>query len=88
VDECNSCKHGFHASRAKRKSHCRHCGKVFCPDCLTKSVPSGPHGRPGKSILEADLNLRFKSWTSLQKLFITIFPIPIPKPYNPSQNLT
>ena len=45
VDECNSCKHGL---PQKRKIHCRHCGKIFCPDCLTKTVPSGPHRRPAR----------------------------------------
>jgi Rab GTPase-binding effector protein 1 len=45
VDECNSCKHSL---RHKRKHNCRHCGKIFCPDCLVKTVPAGPHGRPAR----------------------------------------
>lgn len=28
--------------------HCRHCGRIFCADCITKSVNSGPMGRPAK----------------------------------------
>lgn len=26
--------------------HCRHCGQIFCVDCLGKTVSSGPHRRP------------------------------------------
>jgi len=43
VSECNSCKTGF--SR-KRKQNCKHCGRIFCPDCLSKQVASGSSGRP------------------------------------------
>ncbi|XP_014670140.1 PREDICTED: RUN and FYVE domain-containing protein 1-like [Priapulus caudatus] len=28
--------------------HCRHCGKVFCHDCTSKIVHSGPHRRQSK----------------------------------------
>ena len=28
--------------------HCRHCGKVFCNDCVSKNVNSGPNLRPSK----------------------------------------
>ena len=25
--------------------HCRHCGKIFCSDCISKTVISGPNSR-------------------------------------------
>lgn len=25
--------------------HCRHCGRIFCSDCISKTVNSGPNGR-------------------------------------------
>lgn len=28
------------------QNHCRHCGKIFCVDCLSKTVKSGPKLRP------------------------------------------
>jgi len=28
--------------------HCRHCGQIFCVECLSKSVNSGPHRRPAR----------------------------------------
>lgn len=28
--------------------HCKHCGQIFCTDCLTKTVNSGPSLRPSK----------------------------------------
>jgi len=28
--------------------HCRHCGQIFCVDCLGKTVNSGPHRRPAR----------------------------------------
>merc|ERR1719419_401378 len=46
VEECGSCKAAF--SVTKRKHHCRHCGRVFCSECVTKQVPSGPQGRPSR----------------------------------------
>lgn len=46
VDDCSSCRQNFTVGR--RKHHCRHCGRVFCADCLTKSVASGPNMRPAK----------------------------------------
>ncbi|XP_059165915.1 rab GTPase-binding effector protein 1-like isoform X2 [Physella acuta] len=46
IDDCNNCRQPF--SVTKRKHHCRHCGRIFCADCITKSVNSGPHFRPAK----------------------------------------
>merc|ERR1719347_29875 len=46
VDDCNSCKTPF--SVTKRKHHCRHCGRVYCSDCVAKQVPSGPNGRTSR----------------------------------------
>ncbi|KAK7487813.1 hypothetical protein BaRGS_00020954 [Batillaria attramentaria] len=46
VEDCNNCRQSF--SVTKRKHHCRHCGRIFCADCTTKSVNSGPAGRPAK----------------------------------------
>nr|XP_053627273.1 rab GTPase-binding effector protein 1-like isoform X3 [Cherax quadricarinatus] len=43
-EECNSCKQRFSAV-GRRKHHCRHCGKIFCVECVSKTVPSGPHRR-------------------------------------------
>ncbi|XP_037091000.1 rab GTPase-binding effector protein 1-like [Pollicipes pollicipes] len=42
VDDCSRCHVRFTVSR--RKHHCRHCGKIYCADCLNKAVPSGPSG--------------------------------------------
>lgn len=46
VPECNACKKQFQSR--KEKSHCSHCGKVFCAECLSKTVCSGPKGRSFK----------------------------------------
>ncbi len=35
-------------ARNRSKHHCRHCGRIFCSDCLSKSVGSGPRRRPAK----------------------------------------
>ncbi|XP_059092161.1 rab GTPase-binding effector protein 1-like [Tigriopus californicus] len=43
VDACQTCKISLNAT--KRKHHCRHCGKIFCSECVRKSVPSGPKQR-------------------------------------------
>lgn len=44
---CNgSCKQPF--TKTRLKQHCRHCGKIFCADCLSKTVPSGPQRRSAK----------------------------------------
>ena len=41
VEDCNSCRQGFSVMR-KQKLHCRHCGRIFCGDCVSKEVISGP----------------------------------------------
>ncbi|XP_035213175.1 rab GTPase-binding effector protein 1-like isoform X2 [Stegodyphus dumicola] len=46
VVECNSCKKTFQSR--KEKFHCNHCGKIFCLDCLSRTVNSGPKGRQFK----------------------------------------
>ncbi|XP_076452768.1 rab GTPase-binding effector protein 1-like isoform X2 [Babylonia areolata] len=46
VEDCNNCRQPF--SVTKRKHHCRHCGRIFCADCTTKAVQSGPARRPAK----------------------------------------
>lgn len=43
IVECNSCKTGL--QKSKKKDNCRHCGRIFCHDCLQKKVCSGPSGR-------------------------------------------
>ena len=44
VDQCRSCKKTLSVS--ERKLHCRHCGKIFCKECLAQTVPSGASRRP------------------------------------------
>lgn len=46
VEDCNNCRQNF--SVTKRKHHCRHCGHIFCSECITKTVHSGPAGRAAK----------------------------------------
>ncbi|XP_042898000.1 rab GTPase-binding effector protein 1 isoform X3 [Parasteatoda tepidariorum] len=46
VSECNTCKKIFQGR--KEKIHCNHCGKIFCVECLSKTVNSGPKGRQFK----------------------------------------
>lgn len=46
VEECSGCRTQF--TNSKRKQHCKHCGQIFCPNCLSRTVPSGPHSRPSK----------------------------------------
>ncbi|XP_038058234.1 rab GTPase-binding effector protein 1-like [Patiria miniata] len=43
IEQCKGCKAGF--SSKKKKHHCMHCGKVFCPECLSHTVESGPRKR-------------------------------------------
>merc|ERR1719410_2562603 len=43
VEECGGCRQGFSVTR--RKHHCRHCGRIFCSECVNKQVVSGPNSR-------------------------------------------
>uniref|UniRef100_A0A1B0BEQ5 FYVE-type domain-containing protein n=1 Tax=Glossina palpalis gambiensis TaxID=67801 RepID=A0A1B0BEQ5_9MUSC len=43
VPNCPKCNVNFTVT--VRKTHCRHCGRIYCDKCLTKSVPSGPRKR-------------------------------------------
>jgi hypothetical protein len=44
--ECAQCRVKF--SVVKRKHRCNHCCKIFCAECCTKTVNSGPNLRPHK----------------------------------------
>lgn len=46
VKECPSCHTELIGS--KRKEHCRHCGQIFCQNCLTRTVESGASMLPSK----------------------------------------
>ncbi|KAL5016860.1 hypothetical protein ScPMuIL_006449 [Solemya velum] len=46
VEDCNTCKQQFTVT--KRKHHCRHCGKIFCADCCSKTVNSGVNMRSSR----------------------------------------
>ncbi|XP_046687010.1 rab GTPase-binding effector protein 1-like isoform X1 [Homalodisca vitripennis] len=46
VDECHGCRSPFTTNR--QKNHCRHCIRVFCVNCLSHTVASGPNHRPSK----------------------------------------
>ncbi|XP_069703128.1 rab GTPase-binding effector protein 1 isoform X2 [Periplaneta americana] len=46
VEECQGCRTGFSFTRSKQ--HCRHCGRIFCINCLSHTVHSGPNHRPSK----------------------------------------
>ncbi|CAB4063271.1 TUBA [Lepeophtheirus salmonis] len=48
VSSCSNCSNSFGSN--KHKHNCRHCGKVFCIECLSKTVPSGPSCRIGKHV--------------------------------------
>ena len=45
-NECASCKCAFGVT--KRKHRCKHCCKIFCADCTSKIINSGPNKRPHK----------------------------------------
>ncbi|CAF0897484.1 unnamed protein product [Adineta ricciae] len=44
--ECQRCRQQF--SVTWRKHHCRHCGKVLCKDCTSKTIYTGPNNRPSR----------------------------------------
>ncbi|GFT75246.1 rab GTPase-binding effector protein 1 [Nephila pilipes] len=46
VPECNTCKKTFQSR--KEKFHCNHCGKIFCLECSSRTVNSGPKKRQFK----------------------------------------
>ncbi|XP_049803968.1 rab GTPase-binding effector protein 1 isoform X1 [Schistocerca nitens] len=46
VEVCPGCRQNF--TIARKKQHCRHCGRIFCPSCLTHTVSSGPNNRPSR----------------------------------------
>lgn len=45
-NECASCKSTLNVT--KRKHRCKHCCKIFCAECCSKTVLSGPNLRPHK----------------------------------------
>jgi Rab GTPase-binding effector protein 1 len=45
-NECAQCKSSFSVTR--RKHRCKHCCKIFCAECTSKNVNSGPNSRPHK----------------------------------------
>ncbi|KAF5282899.1 hypothetical protein FQR65_LT14176 [Abscondita terminalis] len=47
VEECPTCRSIFNVVKRK-KQHCRHCGQIFCTNCLSHTVLSGPNQRPSK----------------------------------------
>ncbi|XP_044730505.1 rab GTPase-binding effector protein 1 [Chrysoperla carnea] len=46
IEECPGCRNPFVGQR--KKIHCRHCGQIFCINCLSHTVLSGPNRRPSK----------------------------------------
>ncbi|XP_050435758.1 early endosome antigen 1 isoform X2 [Adelges cooleyi] len=44
INDCHDCRVVFGDPKI-RKDHCRHCGRVFCPSCLSRTVKSGPNMR-------------------------------------------
>lgn len=46
VEVCPRCRQNFTTER--KKQHCLHCGRIFCPSCLTHTVSSGPNNRPSE----------------------------------------
>ncbi|CAH8436085.1 unnamed protein product [Dicrocoelium dendriticum] len=50
ITTCSACDTIFPSGSAgiSQKANCRHCGKVYCPNCLQNTAPSGPTGRPAR----------------------------------------
>ncbi|XP_055585661.1 rab GTPase-binding effector protein 1 isoform X2 [Uranotaenia lowii] len=46
IDQCPNCRKEFTVTR--RKLHCRHCGTIYCQQCLCKTVPTGPNRRTAR----------------------------------------
>ncbi|XP_050522541.1 early endosome antigen 1 isoform X2 [Daktulosphaira vitifoliae] len=44
INDCHDCGVLFVDPKI-RKDHCRHCGRIFCPSCLSRIVKSGPNMR-------------------------------------------
>eukprot|EP00117_Sycon_ciliatum_P031043 scpid40088/ scgid4592/ Early endosome antigen 1 len=44
IETCRGCEKLFSVTR--RKHHCRQCGKIFCSECSSKTVPGGQSQRP------------------------------------------
>lgn len=42
VAECNGCKKSLGGGK---KPNCSHCGRIFCPACVSKTIQSGPNRR-------------------------------------------
>ncbi|XP_022661399.1 rab GTPase-binding effector protein 1-like [Varroa jacobsoni] len=42
VTECNGCKKPLSGSK---KPNCSHCGRIYCPACVSKTIQSGPNRR-------------------------------------------
>ncbi|KAI1292315.1 Rab GTPase-binding effector protein 1 [Halotydeus destructor] len=43
VSDCNNCRKRF--TSKKDKHHCSHCGRIFCTECSSKIIHSGPNRR-------------------------------------------
>ncbi|OQV17495.1 hypothetical protein BV898_08428 [Hypsibius exemplaris] len=76
VQDCNACAQPFLLPKKKVRSlkiHCRHCGKIFCHDCLSKEAQSGPNRRSAKvcdvchTILNRDTAPYFSTTAPAQK---------------------
>ncbi|XP_025201457.1 rab GTPase-binding effector protein 1 isoform X2 [Melanaphis sacchari] len=44
IIDCRDCGAVFSDPKIQ-KNHCRHCGRIFCPSCLSRTVKSGPNMR-------------------------------------------
>ncbi|ODN02630.1 Rab GTPase-binding effector protein 1 [Orchesella cincta] len=39
ISQCKTCKKGLHDPREKH--HCKHCGRICCPDCISRTIRRG-----------------------------------------------